>query len=110
MLIIGYNDAAKLIAYYHRTYVQDKLPEWLDPVRWEDWIGSHPAPIEVGPRYLSVIGNLGLTLLATAPAYFSLAKPFDIKLSVPLCIMLILLNLYDIYLHFRSTRSDLRAD
>jgi hypothetical protein len=101
LLINSYSVSIAEKGFYIRTQIEPILkrlanwPECSD--LWEGFLSKS----KIRSR-LALIGNLGLTGLAVAATMVALAMPFDLILSIPVGILLIILFIYDIKVHFRS--------
>ena len=103
LLISSYSISIKRIGHYLGRHVepgirqQERWPE--EQPLWEEYMGR-PKP----KQWLALIGNLGITSLATLPAVWGLFNPFEAALSIPLLVCLILLGAYDVLVYLRPGR------
>lgn len=103
LLINSYSIAIKRMSYYCRTYIEPKLRmhgNWpTDEPLWEEFM-SRP---EV-KQNLSLIGNLGITILALVPAIIVLIRTFRLTYSLPVMLALIVLFIYDVLTFFKPRK------
>ena len=96
LLIESYSFSIKRIGLYCREHIERYLIEQLtlpkDFIPWEKFLQQGR-----NKQRLSMIGNLGITILSYVPAVLVLYRPITIR-SVCLLVALALLLVYDIYI------------
>jgi hypothetical protein len=94
LLINSYSVGIKRIGAYVGDVLEPKLKEasnWpADLPMWEQYMS-----LRSNKQNYSLVGNLGITLLAAVPAIIALFKPFKLGVSVPLLVAYLPLLAYD---------------
>ncbi len=102
LLLNSYSFSIKRIGSFLREYIEPilkKVTNWPEKYPlWEEYMS-----LDEVKQNLSLIGNLGITILAVIPALLVLVNPFKLISSLPLIIILFLFVSYDIYASFRTT-------
>ena len=99
-LVNSYSISIKRKGIYCRSYLEPKLRRasmWpKDEPLWEEYM-SDPGRKQ---RY-SLVGNLGITALAVAPALVAVFHPFRTTVSLPLLVGMLALFVYDVVSHLK---------
>ena len=103
LLINSYSVAIKRIGSYVGRVLEPALKStgrWpADLPMWEEYMRSPKQR-----QTYSLVGNLGITLLAGVPAIVSLFRPFQVVVSLPLLLAYIPLLAYDFQAFVRPRR------
>ena len=103
-LINSYSSSIKCLGHYIRNYIEPALKTANnlndDFPLWEEFLKN-----ERTKQALPVIGNLGLTFLATGVAIIALLLSFQLNLSVTLIILLCIFFTIDLMVYLNPYRS-----
>lgn len=105
LLINNYSFGIDRIAFYCRNYlepaIKDSSQDFAVIPLWEEFVASTKYK-----QKLSFIGNLGITFLMVLIAVIELLTSFNLIVSIPLIILILLLFVYDFQAFMRPKNLD----